>query len=80
MEKCTSNASHTKGHLQDKQQIICWPSVVFVFQVSLPVILCVTRLTSLGRDPDWIDLNIQYTFDTGKAGMLLGLFPKKLRR
>ena len=79
MEECTSSTSHTKGRLQDKQQIICWASIVFVFHVFLPAILCVTQFISLGRDPDWIDLNIQHTFDTGKAGILLGLFPKFLR-
>ena len=79
VEECTSSASHTKGRLPDKQQNICWPSVVFVFHVSLPVTLCVTRFISLGRDPDWIDLNIQYTFVIGKAGVLLGLFPEFLR-
>ena len=40
MEECTSSASHTKSHLQDKQQIICWPSIVFVFHVSLRHLVC----------------------------------------
>ena len=38
-----------------------------------------TRSISLGRNPDWIDLNIKYTYDIGKAGVFLGLFPKILR-
>ena len=79
MEECASRTSRTKGRLQDNQQIICWPSIVFVFHVSLRHLVCVTRFISLGRDPDWIDLNINHTFDTGKAGVLLGLFPKFLR-
>lgn len=33
----------------------------------------------LGRNPDWIDLNIQYTVDIVKTGFLLGLLPKFLR-
>ncbi|KAF9230013.1 cytochrome P450, partial [Melanogaster broomeanus] len=30
----------------------------------------------LCRDPDWIDLNIRFTFDAIKGGIIIGLFPK----
>ena len=33
----------------------------------------------LGRDPEWIDLNIQYTIDIMKGGAVLGLFPNFLK-
>ena len=35
--------------------------------------------TTPGRDPDWIDLNIQYTIDVVGAGVIAGLFPEFLR-
>ncbi|KAF8844183.1 cytochrome P450 [Paxillus ammoniavirescens] len=30
----------------------------------------------LCRDPDWIDLNIQFTLDVVKGGVIIGFFPK----
>ena len=33
-----------------------------------------------GRDPDWIDLNIRCTMDAIKGGIVIGLFPKFVRR
>ena len=35
--------------------------------------------TTLGRNPDWIDLNIRYTLDLLKSGVIIGLFPKFMR-
>ena len=34
---------------------------------------------ALGRDPEWIDLNIQYTIDVMTGGAVLGLFPDLLK-
>ena len=34
---------------------------------------------TLGRDPDWIDLNIRYTIDFLTSGVMIGLFPKFMR-
>ena len=33
----------------------------------------------LGRDPDWIDLNIRYTIDVIKGSIIVALFPKLLK-
>ena len=35
--------------------------------------------TALGRDSDWIDLNVQFTLDLIKCGVIIGLFPKFMR-
>ena len=32
-----------------------------------------------GRDPDWIDLNIQYIFNVVKGGAIIRLFPTFLK-
>ena len=34
---------------------------------------------TLGRNSDWIDLNIRYTVDVIKGGVITGLFPKFMR-
>ncbi|KAF9244149.1 cytochrome P450 [Melanogaster broomeanus] len=34
----------------------------------------------LCRDPDWIDLNIRFTFDIIKGGIIIGLFPNLVAR
>ncbi|KAF9244074.1 cytochrome P450 [Melanogaster broomeanus] len=34
----------------------------------------------LCRDPDWIDLNIRFTFDAIKGGIIIGLFPNLVAR
>ena len=34
---------------------------------------------TLGRDPDWMDLNIRYALDLPKSGIMIGLFPKFMR-
>jgi hypothetical protein len=48
---------------------LCEPSFLpFVF-ISCP----------LGRDTDWIDLNVQYTIDVMKGGAVLRLFPDFLK-
>ena len=36
-------------------------------------------MIALGRNPDWIDLNIHYTVGIVKTGLGIGLFPKFLR-
>ncbi|KIJ13791.1 hypothetical protein PAXINDRAFT_80408 [Paxillus involutus ATCC 200175] len=52
--------------LQTVQKVVCRTSNrIFV---GLP--LC--------RDPDWIDLNIQFTLDVVKGGVIIKLFPKFL--
>ncbi|KAN0100091.1 Cytochrome P450 [Tylopilus felleus] len=33
----------------------------------------------LCRDPDWIDLNLQYTIDLVSGGIMIGLFPRFMR-
>ena len=33
----------------------------------------------LGRDPDWMDLNIQYTLNVIKAANIIRLFPDSLK-
>ena len=76
MEERISVKSHSKCRLQDNQQNFCWPPFVYVIVRNYRLV----ELNSpLGRNPDWIDLNIQYTVDIVKTGFLLGLLPKFLR-
>ena len=36
-------------------------------------------LATLGRDPDWIDLNIQFTLFVAQGSVIIRLFPKLLK-
>ena len=67
------------------QKVVCRTSNrVFV---SLPLCegprdlpsLSFLTLIVLGRDPDWIDLNIQYTLDVFRGAAIIRLFPDSLK-
>lgn len=67
------------------QQVVCRTSHrVFV---GLPLCMSsfhsffvvISELTSLGRNPDWIDLNIHYAVNVIKRGIMIGLFPRFIR-
>ena len=50
---------------------------MYVFIQLIPP--CHPQFISVGRDPDWIDLNTRYILDLAKAGIFLGLLPKFIR-
>ncbi|KAG8219260.1 cytochrome P450 [Butyriboletus roseoflavus] len=59
-----------------------WKSVPALSSVQKVVCRTSNRVfvgLSLCRDPDWMDLNIQYAFDIIKGGAIIGLFPKLLK-
>ena len=51
--------------------------------MSSPTVLFRPRLTCkwviLGRDPDWINLNIQHTLSVAKGALIVRLFPTFLK-
>ena len=49
-------------------------------ETSSSLLPSVFNKASLGRDPDWIDLNIRYTVDVATGGFTIRLFPKLLRQ
>ena len=51
---------------------LCMLSAYFLFPWFLSSI-------ALGRNPDWIDLNIRYTVNVIKGGIITGLFPRFMR-
>ena len=67
------------------EKIVCRSSNrVFV---GLPLCMFTTRrlfslylsLITLGRNPDWIDLNITGAFDMVAGGTIISVFPKFMR-
>ena len=69
-------AYHGTGRLQSEQQGVCRSSVMRVFP---PVALPFLTWIALGRHPDWIDLNLVYTGDIIKGGIIAGFFPDFMR-
>ncbi|KAF9237109.1 cytochrome P450 [Melanogaster broomeanus] len=56
-----------------------WKSVPALHTVQKVVCRTSNRIfvgLPLCRNPDWVDLNIQFTLDVVKGGIIIGLFPK----
>ena len=77
MEECASVKYYRKGHLQDDQQNICRSPIMYAPPYR-PFLRFLSSVV-LGRDPDWIDLNIRTTIDVMKGGVVIGLFPRFMR-
>ena len=67
---------HGTGRLQSEQQGVCRSSIMCAFP---SVVLSFLTLITLGRHPDWINLNIVHTMDTIKGGIIAGFFPDFIR-
>ena len=73
VEECPYTQNRPTDCQQDYQQSIRWSPSMYV---TISIYFSSFILYPLGRDPDWVNLNIEFTLDVVKAAAIISFFPK----